>query len=156
VPRNSHKYLVFIDDLLIEYITIDWYDNSQLFGAGYFFGVNMNDDEQDEALELSVTEDPAVTVDEEERERANQALGELIDVLAKYKLRAQDLVVVYGNLGYAIGASMEGHSGDSGPGVEELQQAYYSKPTLGVALMLQGMLITSWHADAANQTNEQG
>jgi len=89
----------------------------------------------------------------EERDKANKALSALIETLAEYHLRAQDLLVVYGNLGYAIGASMEGHKGNEGPGLEELQQAYYTSPSVGIALMLQGMLITSWHSDVASETN---
>lgn len=86
-----------------------------------------------------------ITCEDEEREKANQALGELIEVLSKYKLRVQDLVVVYGNLGYAIGAAIEGYNGQEGPGLEELQKRYYSNPSIGVAMMLQGMLVTSWY-----------
>lgn len=99
-------------------------------------------------------EEPEVS-NEEEDQKASEALDELINVLAKYKLRAQDLVIVYGNLGYSIGASMEGFEGDEGPGAEELQKIYYTKPTLGVAMMLQGMLITSWHEQVASTTNKE-
>lgn len=86
-----------------------------------------------------------------EREKANEALGEMIEVLDKHKLRVQDLVVVYGNLGYAIGAAIEGFKEEKGPDVEELQKLYHSDPTVGVALMLQGMLVTSWHDQIINK-----
>lgn len=97
-----------------------------------------------------------IICEEEEREKANSALAELIDVFNKYKLRAQDQVVVYGNLGYAIGAALDGVEGSEGPTLEELQQRYYTSPTLSVSLMLQGMLVTSWYdqIDSDNSTNK--
>jgi len=85
--------------------------------------------------------------EEEEQENANQALQELLDVLRKRNLRTQDLVVVYGNLGYALGASIEGvDQSTGGPSMQELQEQYYTEPTLGVSLMLQGYLVTSWYS----------
>lgn len=95
-------------------------------------------------------ENDSPVCEDEERERANQCLQELIGVLQKYNLRVQDLTVVYGNLGYAIGASVEGHKDGEGPTLEELQQQYYTSPTLGCALMLQGMLVTSWYDQVSN------
>ena len=83
--------------------------------------------------------------EEEEQAKAGQALQELMDVLNKYKLRTQDLIAVYGNLGYAIGGTIESIDPSQGPSLEELQKRYYARPTLGVALMLQGMLTTSWY-----------
>lgn len=89
--------------------------------------------------------DESLVCEKEERDKANACLQELIDVFDKHKLRVQDLVVVYGNLGYALGGSIEGIPAEGGPSFEELQQKYYAEPTLGVALMFQGMLVTSWH-----------
>jgi len=91
-----------------------------------------------------------VPLDDEEEEQRNssQALEEILLVLAKYKLRVQDLVVTYANLGYSIGAAIENiKEGDEGPSLEELQKSYHTKPTIGVALMLQGILTSSWHED---------
>ncbi len=81
----------------------------------------------------------------------NGALGELIDIFKKHKLRVQDILLVYGNLGYALGASIEGCKGE-GPDLDELMKKYHTSPTLGVALMLQGITITSWHDDYVNAT----
>jgi len=91
------------------------------------------------------TIEPSPVCEDEEREKANETLQELIEVFNRRKLRVQDIVVVYGNLGYALGASIEGVKDGQGPTIDELQQRYYSEPTLGVSLMLQGYLVTSWH-----------
>lgn len=73
----------------------------------------------------------------------NQCYEELVEVFRKYKLRVGEILIAYGNLGYALGASIEGYK-DKGPSVEELQKLYYSKPSPGVGLMLQGVTITTW------------
>lgn len=84
--------------------------------------------------------------EEDERDKANQTLQELIEVFRGKNLRQQDIVAVYGNLGYALGASIDGvKEGEDGPGFEEVQQRYYTNPTLSVALMMQGLIITSWY-----------
>jgi hypothetical protein len=100
--------------------------------------------------------DESPICEEDEQEKANKALDEIIQLLNKYKLRTQDLVVVYGNLGYTIGATIEAVDPNYGPSLEELQEKYYKEPTLGVALMLQGMLTTSWHDQVANGIDIQG
>lgn len=81
--------------------------------------------------------------EEEEKDKASLALDQILQILDKHKLRVQDLVLVYGNLGYSIGASIE-NLVESGPSLEELQKRYYEKPTIGIAMMLQGMLTTTW------------
>lgn len=73
----------------------------------------------------------------------NKALKELIEVFQKKKLTVQDILIVYGNLGYALGASIEGYK-EGGPGIEELKEKYANSQSIGVALMLQGILVTSW------------
>lgn len=94
--------------------------------------------------------DLEISYDDEEIEqkKSSQALEEILIVLAKYRLRVQDLVLTYANLGYSIGASIENiKEGDEGPSLEELQKSYHTKPTIGVALMLQGILTSSWYED---------
>ena len=56
---------------------------------------------------------------------------------------------MYGNLGYSIGASIEEIEQGSGPTVEELQKSYYQNPTVGTALMLQGLLTSSWYDNSS-------
>ncbi len=90
----------------------------------------------------------------EDEANLTEALKELIETFNKHNLRIQDILLVYGNLGYALGASIEGYKG-KGPDFDALQKKYYEKPTIGVALMLQGMTITSWHDDYI-KTTQQG
>ncbi len=82
-------------------------------------------------------------------DKVEQALSDLIDVFQKHKLRVGEILIAYGNLGYLLGAAAEGYVG-KGPGVEELKQSYYTKPTPGVGLMLQGLTISSWYDQYAN------
>ncbi len=69
---------------------------------------------------------------------------ELIDIFQKYKLNIGEILITYGNLGYTLGASIDGHAGQ-GPSEEELKKAYYTTPTVGVGLMLQGIEVTGWY-----------
>ena len=70
----------------------------------------------------------------------------------KHNLSPADIVRAYGFLGYSIGACM-GKYEVKGPGdIEELQKQYYANPTVELALMLQGLLITTWPAE--QQTGE--
>ena len=86
-------------------------------------------------------------------ENTSKALDEILGVLNKHNLKAKDLVLLYGNLGYSLGASVDGYEGGEGPTYEELEQKYYTKPTVGTALMLQGMLVTTWY-DEVEQDDE--
>jgi hypothetical protein len=97
-----------------------------------------------------------IICEEEEEEKTSETLDEIIQVLQKRKLREEDLVVLYGNLGYSIGVSMEGIDPQNAPGLEELQKQYHLKPTVGVAMMLQGIIISSWYSDVAkNRENKE-
>lgn len=79
--------------------------------------------------------------------KVEEALTKIKKILNKNKLTIPELLLLYGNLGYHIGASMAGLK-DKGPGLEEVKQAYYvDGPTVDVGLMLQGQLITSWVED---------
>lgn len=72
----------------------------------------------------------------------------IMKILNKAKLNIPELIVLYGNMGYHIGASMAGlQSIGQGPGIEELKREYYSKPSVDLGLMLQGLLITEWEKD---------
>lgn len=83
-------------------------------------------------------------------EKVDQCFKELVDVFRKYKLRTGEVLIAYGNLGYVLGASVEGYGEGTGPGVEELKQRYYTQPTPGLGLMLQGLTITTWFDQYAN------
>jgi hypothetical protein len=92
-----------------------------------------------------------VNDEEDEQDKTSKALDDVLSVLKAAKLRTQDLILLYGNLGYSIGASIEGVTDSPGPSVDELQKTYFEKPSVGVALMLQGILTTSWHDDYLKQ-----
>ncbi len=77
-------------------------------------------------------------------EKVEQCYSDLIDVFRKHKLRVGEILIAYGNLGYALGASVEGYEG-TGPGADELKKLYYTNPSPGVGLMLQGLTITTWY-----------
>jgi hypothetical protein len=89
-----------------------------------------------------------------DEKKASQALSDLIDVFQKKKLTIGEILVVYGNLGYALGASIEGYD-DKGPSISELEKLYYSNPTPGVALMLQGVTVTTWYEDWVKKLKEK-
>lgn len=85
-------------------------------------------------------------------DKTSEALTEIVEVFKKYKLRAGEIAIVYGNLGYTLGASIAGYQG-TGPGdIKELERLYYTSPTLGIALMLQGMQITTWYESHKEMT----
>jgi hypothetical protein len=79
-------------------------------------------------------------------EKTSEVLDKILEVLRENKLNTLELIVLLSNLGYSIGASLEGFQGN-GPSFEELQKMYYSNPTVGVALMNQAMLMSSWLSD---------
>jgi uncharacterized protein YejL (UPF0352 family) len=83
-----------------------------------------------------------IIVDEE---RVQSLLADLIAAFNKYQPNIPEILLAYGNLGYHLGASIAGFKNRSeGPGLDILQKAYYTSPTVDVGLMIQGLLITSW------------
>lgn len=68
-----------------------------------------------------------------------------------------EIIIAYGNLGYALGASIEGFKG-KGPSVEEVEKEYYANPgKIGFALMLAGLTTCTWYdsyMEQAQQNNE--
>ena len=93
-------------------------------------------------------EEPVATL-EFDPAKVEAAYEELVEVFRKYKLRVGEILIAYGNLGYTLGASVEGYK-SNGPSVEDLQKLYYSRPSPGVGLMLQGITITTWYDQYAN------
>jgi len=81
---------------------------------------------------------------------ACEALYEdLIEVFKKHQATTGEMIIAIGNTLYSIGASIEGYK-EKGPDPETLQKAYYQNPSIGNALMVQGLTITSWY-DAYQQ-----
>jgi len=79
-------------------------------------------------------------------DRAAAALEKIKEAFNKEKLSVAEIIVVYGNLGYILGASIAGFKVE-GPGIDELNHAYNLDPTIDLGLMIQGLLITSWVDD---------
>ena len=83
-------------------------------------------------------------------EKVNRVFERLVDIFQEEKLTVGEIIIAYGNLGYTLGASVAGYT-DKGPSMEELNKMYYSQPSLGVALMIQGMTVTSWYGEWEKQ-----
>jgi len=77
-------------------------------------------------------------------DRVNRVYEKLVGIFQEEKLTVGEIIIAYGNLGYTLGASIEGYQ-EKGPSPEELEKLYYSNPTLGVALMVQAMTVTGWY-----------
>ena len=83
-------------------------------------------------------------------EKVSNTLQKIMKLLNKDRLTIPELILLYGNLGYHIGASIAGFKED-GPSLEELKKEYYSNPTIDVGFMLQALLIGSWEQDFIKQ-----
>jgi len=60
-------------------------------------------------------------------------------------LTTEEILKVYGNLGIALGVSIDEIDISKKPlNIEEIRVAYLKEPTVGSALVLQGYLITTW------------
>jgi uncharacterized protein YejL (UPF0352 family) len=76
-------------------------------------------------------------------DKVKDLVEDLIAAFQKHKPNVAEIIVAYGNVAYTLGTSIEGYQ-DKGPSVEELEKLYYTNPTIGVALALQGAMITTW------------
>ena len=83
-------------------------------------------------------------------------IEELLKVFQEYQPTIGEILLTYGNLGYALGACIGGYQGKTGPSVEKLKQLYFEKPgDVAVSLMLEGMTVTSWFEDWEEQVLKQ-
>jgi hypothetical protein len=82
-----------------------------------------------------------------DKERTQKVYEELLKIFQVHRPSVGEILIAYANLGYALGASIEGLKKDEGLSVEELNKRYYSSPTVGVALMLQAMEVATWYED---------
>jgi hypothetical protein len=94
-------------------------------------------------------------------ERCNDLYEALVEVFQEHKPTVGEIIIAYGNLGYTLGASIGGYP-DKGPSIEALEKLYYEKPgDLAIALMMQGLTVTTWYRDweqiqTAQDTNKEG
>ena len=84
-------------------------------------------------------------------DKCSQLLDRLLQAFQEHHPTVGEILVAYGNLGYSLGAAIEGHK-SKGPDVEELKKKYYADPTVGTALMLQGIEVTNWFQDHEQET----
>jgi hypothetical protein len=86
---------------------------------------------------------PQVEIDEEKLEKRLTKIHKLFQGLT-----VPEILIAYGNLGYHLGASLAGFSSQEfdgiGPDEATLSHEYYKNPTIDVALMIQGLQITTW------------
>jgi hypothetical protein len=94
------------------------------------------------------------------REINNDAVGQTIQdieaVLSKANLTVGELLLVYGNLGYRLGANLRRACYDDKfvsepPNLEKLNKLYYINPTEDIALMLTGLTVTAWVQSLENK-----
>mgnify|MGYP001403697655 CR=1 FL=1 len=97
-----------------------------------------------------IEKDPQKTL-EFNPDKCSEILGQLIETFKNRSPTVNEILVIYGNLGYSLGAAIEGYK-DKGPSIKELQEKYYKNPTVGAALMLQGVEVTGWYKDYEKQT----
>jgi len=78
--------------------------------------------------------------------KIGKILDKVLDMINKSKLTIPELIILIGNLSYFIGASIAGFV-EKGPSIDDLKKEYYRNPTIDIALMLQGLEITTWEED---------
>ena len=100
-----------------------------------------------------INKDPEKTL-QFDPEKCGDLLSKIIEAFEEHKPTVGEILVIYGNLGYTLGASIEGY-GSKGPGVEELKKEYYANPSVGTALMLQGIEVTNWYQDHEKETTKE-
>jgi len=95
---------------------------------------------------MKINKDPDKTLNFNP-DKCSKLYEDLINVFRKHKPTVGEIIIALGNLMYTIGASIEGYN-KTGPGLEEVQKLYYSNPErIGIALMAQGLLTTTWYED---------
>lgn len=85
-------------------------------------------------------------------DKAAKLLEELLEVYQKHSPTVGELLTATSNLLYSLGSSMTAFYDptprEKGPSIDELNRLYYSEPgRLDVAMMLQGMTMSTWYAD---------
>ena len=101
-------------------------------------------------MSVKVDKDPEKTL-QFDPDKCNNMLSELMKIFQKHQPTVGEILTVYGNLGYSLGASIGGFQ-EKGPSPEELKQLYYEKPgRVDVALMLEGLTVTTWFSNWEEQ-----
>ena len=77
------------------------------------------------------------------KKKIEKVLNKVLNLLSRNKFTQEEVVVLYGNLGLALGASMAECTRNM-PTVRELHERYENSPTIDVAMMLNGLNVASW------------
>jgi hypothetical protein len=85
--------------------------------------------------------------------KVDKVYTDIVNILAKNKLTVQELLLVLSNTLYTVGASIGGYK-DKGPSVEEIDRMYALKPSLDLAIMLQGLTIGTYINDLDKKYEE--
>lgn len=80
------------------------------------------------------------------KNKVDKLYSDIVKLFQKQKPTLKEIIVVYSNLGYTLGASIGGYK-DKGPKFEELELLYATKPTIDVALMMQALTMSTWIDD---------
>ncbi len=75
-------------------------------------------------------------------EKINPVLNKILKTITRKLLSIEEIVVLYGNLGYWLGASLSNET--SLININELIRRYNEKPTIATALMITGLTVISW------------
>ena len=98
-----------------------------------------------------IDKNPEKTI-EFDPDKCSALLEELIKAFQTHKPTAGEIIVAYGNLGYTLGAAIEGYE-NKGPDLKELEKRYLANScTVGEALMFQGIITTSWFQSHKEET----
>ena len=76
-------------------------------------------------------------------ERVSSLIEDLIKVFQHHKPTVKEIILAYGNLGYTLGACIDNWK-NKGPDERTLLRLHKEKPSVGSALMLQGIQVCTW------------
>ena len=75
-------------------------------------------------------------------QKKKEVLAKLITTLNKSGLTDKEIVEIYSDLGLSVGCSMSDLK--EVPPMEQIEAEYYKEPRMGLALVLQSILLRSW------------
>ncbi len=91
--------------------------------------------------------------------KVEECIRSLEKILQDQNLNVGELLLVYGNLGYKMGANLRRALSDpkfksEPPDLDILNKLYYTNASIDVALMITSLQIVSWIDDLENEAKE--
>ena len=86
--------------------------------------------------------------------KVESAYEKLVKIFQEEKLTVGEIIVAYSNLGYVLGASIEGIT-EERKSIGDLEKIYATEPTIGVALCLQSIHTATWYTDHLDQEKKK-